>query len=171
MIKMSGACLILLASVMTSGMLLKEKRKHYSLLAALKRSLAYLSCEIGEKGAPLKGCFETLAFENENEIAGSFFRTLRDEMSGLGEKPFSVIWEDCVRKRLFLLSDQEKEIFLPLGQALGRSNPAALCEALDAADHAIEERITQLENRQGNFRRIAFGIPLSLGAMAVILLI
>ena len=156
---MSGACLILLASVMTSGMLLKEKRKQYSLLAALKR------------GAPLKGCFETLAFENENEIAGSFFRTLRDEMSGLGEKPFSVIWEDCVRKRLFLLSDQEKEIFLPLGQALGRSNPAALCEALDAADHAIEERITQLENRQGNFRRIAFGIPLSLGAMAVILLI
>ena len=171
MIKISGACLILFASALTSGTLLKEKQQQCSLLIALKRSLAFLCCEIGERGAPLKGCFEILARENENETAGAFFGALGDELSVLGEKPFSIIWEDCVRKRLFLLSDQEKEIVLPLGQALGRSDPAALCKALDTADRAIKERITQLESRQGNFRRVAFGIPLSLGAMAVIMLI
>lgn len=171
MIKMSGAALILLASFLTSGMLLKGKRDQYRLFTDMKNSLLYLGREIGERGAPLRECFETLSQENDSETARGFYRAICEELSELGEKPFSAIWQDCTRQYLFFLSDQEKEILLPLGQALGRCDPATLCDALAAAVRALEERITHLENAQWDFRRIAFGIPLSLGAIAVIMLI
>lgn len=171
MIKMSGAALILLASFLTSGILLKEKRDQHRLLVDLKNSLLYLSREIGERGAPLGECFEILAEGNDGKTARSFFHAIAEDLPSVGEKPFSAIWQDCVQKQLFLLSDQEKDVLLPLGQALGRCDPSRLCETLDTTVQALEERITQLNSGNGNYRRIAFGIPLSFGAIAVIMLI
>lgn len=170
MIKMCGAALILMASILVSGRLMKEKQDRYRLLADLKESLRYLNREIGERGVTLKECFGALTQGTAGKSTRGFFGAVEVALSTLGEMPFSAIWQEGIQQHLYLLTDQEKEMLLPLGQALGRCDAAKLCEALDETVRAIEEEIAAIKSGEGNYRRVAVGIPLSLGAIAVIML-
>jgi len=171
MMKVLGAGMIFLASILTASAMIAEKRNRYRLLISLKESLFLLCNEIGERTAPLAESFAYLSNHGNCEATCRFYRRITGEMSALGEKLFSEIWQDSVSAELVLLSEQEKAVLLSIGQAFSGVDPEMLCGRLENAAHALDAQIEKMEKEKNDYLRLAFGLSLSIGVLTIIMLI
>lgn len=169
--KLCGAAVIMLASLLAAWMRVGAKRDRIRLLRSLSLSLLELRRELSERQRSLRESFLRLSEKDEDQRSASFYRELCAALRELGEQSFSELWARAIGNTVSPADDVAAEILLPLGGILGGSELDRQCAALDRAAQRLSEEAEARRDELRRTRPLNFGLPLSLGAFLVIMML
>lgn len=111
-----------------------------SVIKRTYRSLRQLGMTVKEMRASLASLQSPIselllsASEKTDGETGMFFRSIKEDMSGLCEHSFSEIWQKNVHEHLSILPERDRNDLIALGVFLGRFD---LEDQLDACDRYL----------------------------------
>ena len=168
--KLSGALLILLGSLLTGMQYAKSRRLELQCLHALCAALERMESELSARALPLPELIALLARETAAP-ATAFFTLLYERLSSLGERSFRALWQDAAQLALSMLSSRERDAFCELGAALGRYPLSEQTAAIRRCRDRLTARRDALAHSLKDDLRLGWGLSASLGFLLWILLI
>jgi len=168
--KLSGALLILLGSLLAGRQYALARRRELQCLSTLCAALERMEAELSTRALPLPDLIVLLAVETKKPAA-AFFSALDRLLSSLGERSFRELWQEAAQSTLPQLSCRERDVFCDLGAALGRY---PLEKQTDAMRRCREQLFARREAASRSLRddlRLGWGLSAGLGFLLWILLI
>lgn len=168
--KLPGAILILLGSLLTGREYARARRRELAALSSLCCALERMASELSARALPLPQLMSLLAEEAE-EPAAAFFLLLSGRLRELGERSFRELWQEAARRALAPLSSREMAAVCELGAVLGRYPLTSQLQAIRRCQEALSVRREASLRRLGDDLRLGWGLSASLGFLLWILLI
>ncbi len=117
--KIVGALFILYASFSAAFVWNNNRSTWLREMDRFRAALRQLDLELSSRGEGLPTLIKRLG-DNTQGMAGGFFRALALRLDRLGERPFSLMWEETFSEYKEHFSADELSELLPLGKVLGR---------------------------------------------------
>lgn len=170
MIRLLGTLLIAGASLTLGLTYVAGEVRKLNDLSSMLLLLKEMRGELGARITPLPQLME-LVSRRCGGAAGNFARGLHLRMGELGEKEFSVLWNESLKAFLPDLGKEEKDALHVLGRSLGRYELDRQLSELDICMGCLESRIAVYSSSLPEKKRMGLGMACSLGALLLIVLI
>lgn len=170
MIRLVGALLIAGASFSLGLSYIGGEIKNLNALRSVVWMLKELRGELGSRLVPLPELIHSLAGRCTGP-GGAFAGVLDRRLPELGETEFDRLWTESADASLDMLDAEERELLYVLGRCLGRYELDRQLTELDSCISGLESRLGQRSSHLPEKKRLGLGIPCSLGALLLIVLI
>ena len=166
---LASVCII--ASAVIFGMeLSKHKRMKLCVLREICNALDLLHGEMRARPAHISVlCLRTS--EKCRGQAGEFFLSVSDAIEDLGQMSFAEIWEKSMINTLLDLDRQAKNSFRMLGEKLGAFGIEEQLKAISFCKEELELLLTECARKYEGSKKLFLGIPCSLAAMLLVVLL
>ena len=167
--KLTGAVLILLSALYAGIKLNRELKLRCSTLSSLAYAFELMSADMGSGQCTTRQAL-ILAGERTGGAAGEFLKSIGEEIGCANGRELSDIWRDKL-SGLSMLSDEDKDEIVRLGEALG-----AYC-AQDEREHLIRSSeyfrcsAQKAGKKLDELKKINLALPVSLAAAVIIVLV
>lgn len=168
--KLPGAFLILLGSLLAGRQYALSRRHELQCLAALCTALERMEAELCTRALPLPDLAALLAGESTG-AAAAFFAELSRRLLALGERSFRELWQEAAQSALAPLSAPERDAFCELGAALGRYPLEKQTAAIRRCREALSARQETASRRLRDDLSLGWGLSAGLGFLLWILLV
>lgn len=165
--KLLGAVMIIFGALCTGISYVESRKDLITKLDALASALRQLGAEMENSVSPLQELLEKQGMQSRGTVR-LFFSSAADSMESLGEREFCEIWAECARK--FIADRQAIRELTELGGILGRYSLERQCKAIEHCAVMLEEYRNRLSLELQQTGRLALGLPVSAGALMIILL-
>ena len=163
MLHMTGAALVLCASLLLRRSILSRARLRRRTLRALAESLDVLARAVRATLAPFPALLRDLSCAEE---AAGFFLAVREELAR--GKPLDVCWREAAG--VLPLSERERAQLAALGSALG-GEEESVCAALSREAREFSDAERALSSREREEMRVTTALCLGGGTLLGILLL
>lgn len=165
--KLLGAVMIIFGALCTGISYVESRKDLITKLGELASGLRLLGAEMENSVSPLQELLKKQAEQSRGAVK-LFFGSAADSMDSLGEREFCEIWTECAEE---LISDRQvmREL-TELGGVLGRYSLERQCEAIEHCAAALEAYADRTRLQLQQTGRLALGLPVSAGALMIILL-
>ena len=167
MIKIAGAVLVMLGATFIGFSKSRSLREYSQTLTELAAALRLISAELEFKLSPLGTAF----FHVSEGIGGhtaDFFKSCGRRLA-IEPANFSEIWKEELKVAGF--DEKIKEIMEELSDVLGRYTVEEQSAALGYAEKRLLYMYTEFEKKRADTGKIYMTLGISVGAVAVIMLI
>ncbi len=158
------------ACLAAAGSGLRLRSEELATLRELDRAIEQLSAELSLRLTSLPELAELLAQSTRGK-AGDFFCLLAESLDLIGERSFSVLWDETLQHALPELDERAKEAMRRLGLALGRyeldAQLASAAECRTRLRALAEEKAGALAGS----RRVSLGLSAACGGILCIMLL
>lgn len=168
--KIWGSCAVLVSALWLGISYQRDKHRRIECLRGLCDSIQLLSGELSTRRVPLPELIDFCAVHTK-AAPQRFYQCLALAVSQIGDKSFSALWEDAAFACLAELTEEELFELTSLGRTLGRVELSRQLAALEACRHFLTERLRCAEEQYRSGQKLAFGLPISFGALLIILLL
>lgn len=172
MLKVIGAGLILFAAAMFGAQLKQRVAEHLRQLIGLKEMLLMLSGEMSYGRTPLAEAFSHIAGQGKapyDRLLSSVFKRMEQER----ELTLSEIWQSEARKQkaYFLLSDEEFQLLLGVGENFGYLDLAMQLSHIALSIQQVESRIVLAQGEFSAKQRMYQYLSVMCGLFLILVLI
>ena len=168
--KIIGAFFVFAAFCGFGILIWNEKKRAYETLAQLCFSLELTASELASRSSPLPELIKLLS-ERVGRRAAEFYKELYSTLPLLGDRDFSLLWTEAVKKTLGSLTAAEQEEFVRLGYILGRYE---LQEQISAVKTTLIFFIARRDSAQAKSveeKKLSLGLTAAAGALLAIVLL
>ena len=170
MLKLLGAALIMAGAGWCGLGAVGRLRRRVRTLEALRSALVWLEEELTFRLSPLPELLERLGRERPDPV-GPFFQ---DVLTGLRRDPEEGLrqsWRQAMVRRLDILTEEERQILIEVGQTLGRFDAKAQGQALRQAARRLDGIRAHAQEDLKRLGRVYIALSLAAGAAVVLVLV
>lgn len=163
----TGAVLLLLASVLAAGAVVKKEREKLWNLCEMERALFLLQNEISFSEREIREACEGLAYAVEGGVSRLFFE-ISDAMKADETLSFAACWNQVAQD---MFSPEAKAVLKSFAATFGTLSKAMEEQAVSCAGQRLKTLIPVEKERFAQNRKLAYALCLGAGLATVILLI
>lgn len=170
MLKLAGAFCVLLGAAWWGLGAVRQLRERTRTLERLRGALSYLEEELAFRLTALPVLLERLS-QREDGRASRFFEEVLEGLRLDPEGGVRQSWRRAMVRQLPMLTEEERQTLLEVGETLGRYDAQAQRQVLKQAEERLEDcrrRSAQEERRLG---RVYAALSLAGGAALILVLI
>ena len=165
------ACVFIMLSALVFGTeLSKTEKKKLALVAGICKALEMMHGELSARPAMMAELCADISEKTVGEIR-LFFESVTESLTSLGEISFSDIWSNALRNSFLILDKQQLETLESLGALMGSYQLSDQLCAINNCKTELENDLRNLKERYENSKKLFLGIPCSLAAMLLVILI
>ena len=168
--KLFGFILITLSTTVCGICYASEKNERLKDLQSFCLMLELLRGELTYKLVPLSELAEKLSEELEGK-ASAFMQILSLNLASLGEKGFSIIWDESFDLCSLSFNDKECESIKELGKVLGRYDLQTQNKCITETYTILHDSLSTLMGAMPQIKKLSVGASMSAGALLAILLV
>lgn len=172
MIKLTGALLIMGATLWCGAYFAMKERFRLRELEELEQAMLYLNGQIQYLSAPLGEAFESIGWKL-NSTLGQIFQENAEQLLQSAGETAEMIWEEIWKKEAShtFLTDEDLEAVLSFGRSLGYLDKVRQEESIRLLLRYIEGALLQGRKRLEKNGRLYYGMGCLSGLLIIVSLL
>ena len=162
--KILGLVFLFTACVSLGFLYCENKKRRLRTLRELVNVLERMEGELGTNNLPLPDLCVLLACNSRGAVK-SFFESVTEKLSRLGELSFAEMWGQAVMENLTEVSEMDRDALRQLGSSLGRYQLTQQLNALDSCRRMLYRSLEEAERMLPNQQKLGLGLAVSAGIL------